>query len=302
MNDWMVATKLKAGFGLVLALFLLLAGLTAWQLEAAGAATQRMERSAELLRLASSWQGDVRQNSARSLAVGFSEGSAMLGFFKEAMAGTSAQTSATQKAFLDLVQNEGSRKRAEDVGEVRKRWLAVREESNQLKAAGNDAAARSVVQDKLVPLTDEYIRVTQLLVDGEQGHVQEAQKQVVASFRQVYVVGMTLLGLVLVLAVLISRSLSRSIAGGLARASRAAERIGQGDLTAALDVRGRDEIARLFSALAAMQKNLVQVVSTVRLGSENVSTASAEIASGNNDLSARTEQQASALEQTAASM
>jgi methyl-accepting chemotaxis protein len=34
----------------------------------------------------------------------------------------------------------------------------------------------------------------------------------------------------------------------------------------------------------------------------SVATASAEIAQGNNDLSARTEQQASALQQTAASM
>jgi methyl-accepting chemotaxis protein len=40
----------------------------------------------------------------------------------------------------------------------------------------------------------------------------------------------------------------------------------------------------------------------VRTSAENVSLASAEIAKGNNDLSERTEQQASALEQTAASM
>ncbi len=300
--NWTVASKLKAGFGLVLALFLLLAGLTAWQLEAASAATQRMERSAELLRLASAWQGHVRQNSARSLAVGFSEGGAMLGFFKEAMAATSAQTSETQKEFLALVQSEASRKRADDVVEVRKRWLAVRDESNQMKASGNDAAARTMVQDKFVPLTEEYVRVTQALVDGEQSHVQQAQKQVEESFKRLYGVGAILLVLGVVLAVLISRSLSRSIAGGLARASRAAERIGQGDLSGELDVRGNDEIARLFAALAAMQKSLVQVVSTVRQGSESVSTASAEIASGNNDLSARTEQQASALEQTAASM
>jgi methyl-accepting chemotaxis protein len=43
-------------------------------------------------------------------------------------------------------------------------------------------------------------------------------------------------------------------------------------------------------------------VSNVRIGSEGVATASAEIAQGNNDLSARTEQQASSLEETAASM
>ena len=51
-----------------------------------------------------------------------------------------------------------------------------------------------------------------------------------------------------------------------------------------------------------MQTALIGVVGNVRQGAEGVSTASAEIASGNNDLSARTEQQASALEETAASM
>ncbi len=51
-----------------------------------------------------------------------------------------------------------------------------------------------------------------------------------------------------------------------------------------------------------MQASLSPVVSDVRHSSENIATASAQIASGNNDLSARTETQASALEETAASM
>jgi methyl-accepting chemotaxis protein len=51
-----------------------------------------------------------------------------------------------------------------------------------------------------------------------------------------------------------------------------------------------------------MQANLARIVGSVQQGSEGVASASAQIAQGNNDLSARTEQQASALEQTAASM
>lgn len=45
----------------------------------------------------------------------------------------------------------------------------------------------------------------------------------------------------------------------------------------------------------AMQDSLIDVVSHVRQSSESVANASAEIAQGNNDLSIRTEQQASAL-------
>jgi methyl-accepting chemotaxis protein len=51
-----------------------------------------------------------------------------------------------------------------------------------------------------------------------------------------------------------------------------------------------------------MKVNLARIVGHVREGSESVSTASSEIAEGNHDLSARTESQANALQQTASSM
>ena len=58
----------------------------------------------------------------------------------------------------------------------------------------------------------------------------------------------------------------------------------------------------MIAALNTMQLSLADVVARVRTGSESLATASAEIAQGNQDLSARTENQASALEQTTASM
>jgi len=51
-----------------------------------------------------------------------------------------------------------------------------------------------------------------------------------------------------------------------------------------------------------MRINLAKIVSEVRAGTEMVATASGQIASGNLDLSERTEHQASTLEQTASSM
>jgi len=302
MNDLRISTRLKLGFGVVILLFMLLAAVTALRMEKAAAATERMERSAALLQLAGYWQGHVRQNSARSLAVAYADGGSMLDFFKGAMAETSKQTTETQKAFLDKVQDPASRQHADSVGEIRKNWLAVRDAVNALKAAGDNEGARSLVQSKFAPITEEYIRVTQQLVDGEVENVRLAQAEVQATFRQIYLMGAVLFLIAIVLATLLSWHLSRSISGGLARASRAAERIGAGDLTETLDVRKRDEIGALIQSLGNMQQNLSQVVRSVRQGSESVATASAEIASGNNDLSARTEQQASALEQTAASM
>ncbi len=96
--------------------------------------------------------------------------------------------------------------------------------------------------------------------------------------------------------------LSRQIVAPLARAVELADQVAHGRLNNIITFSGKDEIAALLHSLQEMQDNLGRLVTNVRQGSEGVATASAEIAQGNNDLSARTEQQASALEETAASM
>ena len=82
-----------------------------------------------------------------------------------------------------------------------------------------------------------------------------------------------------------------------------AQRVAGGDIATPVAITGQaHEMAEVLKALATMETSLVKVVRQVRQGSESVATASAEIAQGNNDLSARTENQASALQQTATSM
>ena len=96
--------------------------------------------------------------------------------------------------------------------------------------------------------------------------------------------------------------ISRSVTKPLAAAVESAERISKGDLMQPLQAQGKDETAVLLRALESMRGQLVDVVGRIRQGSQSVSLASAEIAQGNQDLSGRTENQASALEETAASM
>jgi methyl-accepting chemotaxis protein len=83
---------------------------------------------------------------------------------------------------------------------------------------------------------------------------------------------------------------------------QAAQTFASGDLTARIVTRGEHEFAQLLSAMRDMQSNLVALVDKVRAGSVSVELAAGEISQGNNDLSIRTENQASALQTTAASM
>ena len=93
-----------------------------------------------------------------------------------------------------------------------------------------------------------------------------------------------------------------SITKPLAHAVQIARNVAAGDLTSTVAVTGKDETAALLHALNDMTKSLIKIVSEVRLGTETISTASSQIASGNLDLSSRTEQQAGSLEETAAAM
>jgi len=101
------------------------------------------------------------------------------------------------------------------------------------------------------------------------------------------------------------------LAGWLIRASikdsvestvQCVSRIASGDLETKIESPGKDEISWLRAELNSMRKKLRKMVLEVRETVEGVNTASEEIASGNTDLSNRTENQAGALQETSSSM
>lgn len=111
-----------------------------------------------------------------------------------------------------------------------------------------------------------------------------------------------LLALLLVGGVLAVRTVA-SITRPLRQAIGMAQAVAEGDLNVAVPLqRGNDEVGMLLQALGTMQSNLAGIVRGVRSNAESVAIASSEIAQGNNDLSARTEEQAGVLERTASSM
>ncbi|MEV4780566.1 methyl-accepting chemotaxis protein [Burkholderia sp. LMU1-1-1.1] len=96
--------------------------------------------------------------------------------------------------------------------------------------------------------------------------------------------------------------LIKSITVPLHAAVGVAQTVAGGDLRSEVRVDSKDEIGELLGALRTMQTNLSGIVGKVRAGTETIHGATVEIAAGNLDLSGRTEQQASSLEETAAAM
>ncbi|WFR76968.1 methyl-accepting chemotaxis protein [Janthinobacterium rivuli] len=113
------------------------------------------------------------------------------------------------------------------------------------------------------------------------------------------------IGLALAVTVLVAGMgllLARRIAASLDGAIGVARTIAGGDLSVQVRAASNDEVGQLMTALADMSGSLVRIVAEVRSGTDTIGTASSEIAAGNLDLSARTEQQAGSLEETASAM
>ena len=77
---------------------------------------------------------------------------------------------------------------------------------------------------------------------------------------------------------------------------------GDGDLSRRIDEQGQDELAQIAASFNSFAGKLSGVLAQIRDASSSVRVAAEEIATGNHDLSGRTELTASSLQQTSASM
>ncbi|PIF28636.1 methyl-accepting chemotaxis protein [Acidovorax sp. 56] len=102
--------------------------------------------------------------------------------------------------------------------------------------------------------------------------------------------GGLLVAMAMGLGVLIAWRITASITQPIGRAVVVAERIARGDLTSQVEVRINDETGRLLEAIAAMQERLRSLVGEIGQTADSILVASSEVASGNQDLSQRTEQ------------
>jgi methyl-accepting chemotaxis protein-2 (aspartate sensor receptor) len=110
------------------------------------------------------------------------------------------------------------------------------------------------------------------------------------------------LGAAAVIAGVLYQMINLTISKPLRDARDAAKRLAAGDLTAQLHVDRADEIGEVMQAINGVSQGLSDIVGNVRNGSNQITAASKEIATGNADLSSRTSSQAAALEETASSM
>jgi methyl-accepting chemotaxis protein len=173
----------------------------------------------------------------------------------------------------------------------------------QIKAGGYDSATvanrmLARAHEQYATLLADMAQIEEIIL-GEAASLQAEEQSTSDQTLWLFGLAVALAGLVVVPTTLANM---QSICRPLDQAQRLATAITQGDLTQSIAIDGKDELSRLMQALGGMQEALARIVGEVRRSADGIGTASAQIASGNQDLSTRTEQAASSLQQTASSM
>nr|WP_315463808.1 methyl-accepting chemotaxis protein [uncultured Rhodoferax sp.] len=184
------------------------------------------------------------------------------------------------------------------------RFNAARDQAVSLIKAGNPQEAGQYLlkqvrdpQNKLLAAVDAMISYQSEMLSKEGA---SAKADGAAAITTTLILATIAIVAAIIVAFLITRSLTRQLGGEPADVVRVANAIAQGDLTVLIPAH-QQQTDSVVAAMLRMKHNLSHMAGLVHECSEQVATASEQIASGTADLSARTEEQASNLEETAAS-
>ena len=213
---------------------------------------------------------------------------------------------ATRKAFSAMLEGAEDEDNKIVRGSLEQITAYVKSSEPVLQQIQNGAYDNARTVDKMLARAKQSIASVEADVEKVDAIVTAKAAALEARFQQaiktIALVFCAVLGVVVALVVPLTLINSRSITGPIDNARNVAQAIAAGDLTRPIVVEGKDEAGQLLAALAQMQEWLRQVVGDVRGSSSNIEIASREVASGNTDLSVRTEQTASSLQKTASAM
>ncbi len=199
--------------------------------------------------------------------------------------------------------DEQSRVMIRDIAQARQAVIAVAAKIAEVKKSGDLAATRQMVKDALSSATVAYVGKLQAFAQRQTDVIAEIAK--VRDEKRATNNTLTRLMLVALCALLAlgAWALIRSLRSTLREAIEVAEAIEQGDLSRSLQVQvGGDEVAQMLTTLGRMRQGLVDLISEVRSRADHMQQTSIEIASGNQDLSQRTEMAAANLQDSATSL
>lgn len=302
MKNMKIGTRLLTGFGFLLALVLLLAGLSAWYISTTQQARDEVRVRQQMGALIDDWARQIEVNSNQALAFAMVSDPEVQEFYKNGMAESARKSAQGRKQLETLLSLPEELELYNKVLQHRANYTEKRDVAFKALETGASMVAYEFLRNEMPELIRTYIASADQLGAFQDQYIQDidAQAQAKDTLSSRILLVATLLALILgpLFAYLVTRSITRP----LRYAVGAAEAVAGRDLSHDIAHGSKDETGLLLQALSMMSHSLRDAMGEVRSGANSIATAAEQIAAGNVDLSSRTEEQASSLAQTAATM
>ncbi|MCL5063361.1 MAG: methyl-accepting chemotaxis protein [Nitrospirae bacterium] len=200
------------------------------------------------------------------------------------------------------IKSEKGKEIMKAVKDLRSAYINEQEGFMKLIENGKKDEAKTLLLTKIRPVQLSYMDAVDKLIKFQNDLMETGGKEAKQEYLNARNL-MIILGVIaLAMAVAIIFLVTRSITLPLSRAVGAANQIAEGDLTAKIEITGKDETGQLLTAMENMVKNLKQIVFQTKEASNQVATASDQIAQANQNLSQSITEQASSVEETTSTM
>jgi methyl-accepting chemotaxis protein len=299
-----IATKLRLAFAIVLVLTSLLGAVAFIQIDKVNQSTTE---------LATNWMLSVgsAQEIKAAMArfrvqelqkINNAQDNADISRYAKMMADIYAGVQKAQREYEPLIATEEEKTLYAEYKRLLEQYMVENARMNAMLEAGKPDEARALMRSESSKITIAMNKTIERIVTLNIEGGKNAHAAAIETFKQAQIWIASLLGACILLGLGLAMFIGRAIANPLREAVTVATNVAQGDLTSTINSTSRDETGQMLQALRHMNDSLVKIVSEVRTGTETIASASGQIASGNMDLSARTEGQAASLEETAASI
>eukprot|EP01034_Spumella_vulgaris_P004918 gene4918-6276_t len=197
-----------------------------------------------------------------------------------------AKLAQLRKTYEALISSPEEKKLYDEFSANWTKYIGVNDTALAHSRKNENDQAKAIVEGESLKLFNAASEILDKLVELNNKGAESAKKDSESTYTTARNTLLIVAALAIALAIAAALWLIRSITGPLHQAVEVADQVAAGDLSARIEITSTDETGQLLSALQRMQQSLVRTVSVVRQNSESVASASAEIASGNNDLSA----------------
>ena len=298
-----IGQRLTIGFGLVIALIILLAGLALVRIQTlSGEVTELVGTTYPEAVTANRLKGNLNEISRSMLSTLVMSEETQIKDELARIAKYDQDNVALVAEVEKSLQGEADKELLQTMAKLREKAAKAQKSFVAMITENQKEEAMTKFLFSIRPVHTKYFEALDQLNDRQHKLMLAAGERSSLTARNTtgFIVGLaSAIALVsLTVAVFSTRSITRP----LTRAVSIAQQVAKGDLSARITSESEDETGQLMRALDEMNRSLQRIVGDVRQGTVAIASASSEIASGNSDLSVRTEEQASSLAQTSSAM